>query len=66
MNNRERLIFLRVQYSRQTGFATADNIPAYGDWLEKKLVSVLTEIAGEPVPDYGAWVELLQEKQKEQ
>jgi hypothetical protein len=28
---------LRVEYSRETDLIFSDNIPAYADWLEKKL-----------------------------
>ena len=66
MTKEQPRIFLRIQYTRETGKDALANVAAYGDWLEKKLVGVLTETAGEPVPDFGAWVELLQEKQKEQ
>lgn len=66
MNDQHNRIFLRIQYTRETGRDVVDSVAAYGDWLEKKLVGVLTETAGEPVPNFGAWVELLNEKQKEQ
>ncbi len=66
MNNQRKRIFLRIQYNRETGQDFSSNIPAYGDWLEKKLVTALTETKGEPVPHFGAWLEVLQEKQKNQ
>ena len=28
---------LRIDYSRETDIVYSDNIPAYADWLEKKL-----------------------------
>jgi len=31
---------LRVQYSRETDLIFSDNIPAYADWLEKKLAYI--------------------------
>lgn len=33
---------LRVQYSRETDLIFSDNIPAYADWLEKKLAYIAT------------------------
>ncbi len=33
----EERIKLRVEYSRETDLIFSDNIPAYADWLEKKL-----------------------------
>lgn len=65
MTDHLKRIFLRIQYARETGRDVVDSVAGYADWLEKKLVSVLTETQGEPVPDFEKWVELLQ-KQKEQ
>ena len=31
---------LRVEYSRETDLIFSDNIPAYADWLEKKLALI--------------------------
>ena len=33
----EQRMKLRIEYSRETDFVFSDNIPAYADWLEKKL-----------------------------
>ncbi len=33
---------LRVMYSRETDLIFSDNIPAYADWLEKKLAHIGT------------------------
>jgi hypothetical protein len=33
----EQRIKLRIDYSRETDLVFSDNIPAYADWLEKKL-----------------------------
>jgi hypothetical protein len=33
----EERIRLRVEYSRETDLIFSDNIPAYADWLERKL-----------------------------
>lgn len=33
----EQRMKLRIEYSRQTDLIFSDNIPAYADWLEKKL-----------------------------
>jgi hypothetical protein len=31
---------LRIEYSRETNLIFSDNIPAYADWLEKRLAVV--------------------------
>jgi hypothetical protein len=33
----EQRMKLRIEYSRETDLIFSDNIPAYADWLEKKL-----------------------------
>jgi hypothetical protein len=37
--NEERMR-LRIEYSRETNLIFSDNIPAYADWLEKRLAAV--------------------------
>ena len=38
---------LRVEYSRETDLIFIDNIPAYADWLEKKLALHQQPVGGE-------------------
>lgn len=56
----EEKIFLRRQFSNETGKLATDNIPAYADWLERKLHQLLTKDCGEPIPDYSEWIKKLE------
>ena len=36
----ESRMWLRVKYSQETDLIFSDNIPAYADWLEKRLAAI--------------------------
>lgn len=40
-------IKLRIEYSRETDLIFSDNIPAYADWLEKKLASIQQDVTSQ-------------------
>ena len=42
----EQRMKLRIEYSRETDFVFSDNIPAYADWLEKKLALSKQPVSG--------------------
>ena len=42
----EQRIKLRIEYSRETDLIFSDNIPAYADWLEKKLALRQPSVVG--------------------
>ena len=43
----EQRMKLRIEYSRETDLIFSDNIPAYADWLEKKLALSQHDVSGE-------------------
>ena len=56
----EQRMKLRIEYSRETDLIFSDNIPAYADWLEKKLALSQPLVSGslqdiQEVIDFLQW-----------
>ena len=55
----EQRMKLRIEYSRETDLIFSENIPAYADWLEKKLTLRQLPVSGS-LQDIQEVIEFLQ------